>query len=113
MTDFAFHAKNMRPTESIGKKFKSYIDSQEPYRIYSAPPALDGLDPKLFTLEILKNDPDFIQLVQEEEKKGFKILLSLPKEGVPVVLGKDTIEFLKSKNGKRVLRKLAKNKPEE
>ena len=49
-------------------------------------------------------------MVMEEQKNGYKVLLELPKE-IPILAGKDTIEFLASVNGKRILRGLAKNNP--
>lgn len=63
-------------------------------------------------LDLLKNDLDFMKMIKEEESKGYKILIELPPHGIPILAGKDTQEFINSKNGKRVLRGLAKNKLE-
>jgi hypothetical protein len=52
-------------------------------------------------------------MVQEEESKGFKVLIELPSDGIPVFPSKDTIEFMASKNGKRVIRGLAKENDKE
>jgi hypothetical protein len=56
---------------------------------------------------MLKKDPEFMKMVQEEEKKGYKILIDIPRE-LPLFPGKDTMDFINSKNGKRILRSLAK-----
>lgn len=105
VTDIALHTAKKTPTSSIGKKVQKAFETMEPGRVYA--PIHNGE----LTIELLKQDPDFVKLVQDEEAKGYKVLISLPKGGIPVVPGKDTIEFMSSKNGKRVLRGLAKKKP--
>jgi hypothetical protein len=113
VTDIALHTAKKTPTSSIGKKVQKAFETMEPDRIYAPieKSALTGNGE--ITLELLRQDPDFVKLVQDEEAKGYKVLISLPKGGIPVVPGKDTIEFINSKNGKRVLRGLAKGKREE
>lgn len=106
ITDIALHTAKKAPTASVGKKMLKAFETMEPDRVYI--PIAKGE----FTLEFLRHDPDLLALVKEEEAKGYKVLLSIPKD-LPLALGKDTIEFLKSKNGKRVLRGLAKKKCEE
>ncbi len=61
-------------------------------------------------LNMLTFDDDFVRMVQEAEADGYKVVIGVPKTGIPVVLGSDTQEFIQSKNGKRVLRGLAKEK---
>ncbi|MEZ4211115.1 MAG: hypothetical protein R3B39_02405 [Candidatus Paceibacterota bacterium] len=70
-------------------------------------------DRKTFALELLKRDPDFLKMIQKEQSQGYRVLIQLPKDGIPMVAGDDTIEFLKSKNGKRLLRGFEKENIEE
>ena len=55
-------------------------------------------------------DPHMLEYVKAEESKGYKIVIQFPKDGLPVHLGKDAQEFIKSKKGKRILRRLDKEK---
>ena len=113
ITDIQLHATPKRPTPSVGKKVRMSFETNEPDRIYSHIEKTKISDKKAYVLDLLKMDPDFVKMVQEEEAKGFKILIELPSEGIPILVGKDTIEFMKSKNGKRAIRGLAKEKNEE
>lgn len=111
LTDLKLHTMSKRPTPSFGKKVREAFQHSTPGRVYNTlPKPMVPTNDNSFILEILKLDPDFMSMIQEEEAKGYKVLISVPKEGVPVLLGEDTIEFLESKNGKRLLRKLDKNK---
>jgi hypothetical protein len=111
LTDLKLHTAPKRPTPSFGKKVREAFQQNTPGRVYNTlPKPMVPTNDNSFILEILKLDPDFMSMIQEEEAKGYKVLISVPKEGVPVLLGEDTIEFLESKNGKRLLRKLDKNK---
>lgn len=115
ITDIALHTAKMPPTTNVGRKIQQSLAKNKPGRIYSPiqqPPDV-GNDRMSFILDLIKQDPKLVKMVQEEEENGYKILISIPKEGVPVVAGKDTQEFIKSKNGQRVLRGLAKNKSKE
>lgn len=108
LTDISFHSSKRQPTKSIGKKVRQAFERDEPGRFYG-----------LMTQELVKSgnlvkaiseyiarDLDFLKMVQEEEKKGYKILLELPKDRIPFRLGGDTVEFLQSKNGQRIVRYL-------
>lgn len=110
LTDVALHTSTKRATPSHGKKIAKSFDRMEPGRVYSPidknPIAPDGS----INLNAIKFDEEFIRMVQEAEAEGYKVLLGVPKGGMPVVPGSDTVEFMKSKNGKRVLRRLAKEK---
>jgi hypothetical protein len=111
LTDLKLHTAPKRQTPSFGKKVRESFQKNTPGRIYDhLPKPLEIQNDHSFILRALQFDPDFVKMVQEEEAKGFKILIGMPKEGVPVLLGEDTIEFLDSKNGKRLLRKLDRNK---
>lgn len=110
ITDLTLHTSNKRPTISFGKEMKKVLTSDEPGRVYGTiHGSYDHNDKKVLILDILKQDPEFIAMIREEEKNGYKILLHLPSQGVPILAGKDTLEFMNSRNGKRVLRGLAKS----
>lgn len=111
LTDLKLHTAPKRQTPSFGKKVRESFQNNTPGRIYDhLPKPLEMQNDNSFIFRALQFDPDFMKMVQEEEAKGYKVLIGMPKEGVPVLLGEDAIEFLDSKNGKRLLRGLDKNK---
>lgn len=113
VTDFTFHTSAKRPAISFVEKIKEMFKFKKPARIYGPITYQDTPDPNkrnLFTLNFLNQDPDFIKMVKEEENNGYKILIELPAEGVPILAGEDTKEFASSIRGKRILRRLAKEK---
>lgn len=112
ITDIAVHTTQTRPTASVGNKIALAFKKKAPGRIYglmdkdkavASPP-----ERKAALIEAMKHDPSFLQMVQEEERNGYKVLLELP-ESIPVMFGADTVEFIASVNGKRILRGLAKS----
>ena len=110
ITDIALHTTKKRPTPSHGKKLMESFATKEPGRIYSPIEQCAVSADGSFDLNLLALDEDFVRMVREEEAKGYKVLIGTPKRGIPIVPGDDTIEFMQSKNGKRVLRGLAKEK---
>ena len=110
ITDIALHTTNMEATSS-GKKIKQAFQKNAPGKLYS--PIYNQDKHENATLTLLKSDPEFMQFIQDEEAKGYKILLSVPKKGIPIVPGKDTVEFMKSRKGKRILRKLERKRTME
>lgn len=113
ITDLTLHTNNMRPTQKVAKKIGDAMEKQEPGRIYSNIEKQDDTELHSITMTLLRNDPEFVKMVQEEERKGYKILISFPKTGIPMLLGKDAKEFIDSTKGKRILRHLAKKKSQE
>ncbi len=113
ITDLQLHTAPKTPTPSVGKKAQKAFEAEKPDRIYSKIDKTAVSDDRTFTLELLKMDPDFVRMVQEEEAKGYKVLIAFPNKGIPVVPGKDTVEFMNSKNGKRIIRGLAKKNGKE
>lgn len=108
ITDIALHANPKQPT-SIGKKLRQAFKSMKPGRIYGAiEPVAPSSEKKLAIVGLLQNDPELLKYIQEQERNGYKVLLDIPKE-IPIVAGKDTIEFIASVQGQRILRRLAKN----
>lgn len=110
ITDIMLHTAVKR-SSSAGKKIKEAMETGNPGRVYSPlkPKVIDD-EQKTIAIQILQNDPEFIQMVHDYEAEGFKVLLSFPKEGIPVFIGEDTKDFIESTKGKRVLRRLAKEK---
>lgn len=110
ITDIAFHSTEKQPTKSIGRKIKQAFQENKPGRFYGlkTQEMMEGGNLAAIIHDYVQQDPNFIKMIQEEKKKGYKILLALPKEGIPFKLGDDTVEFLRSKNGQRVVRSLNK-----
>ena len=110
LTDIAFHTSNKRPTKAIGKKIKQSFEQNKPGRFYGIKPqeVMEGGDFPTLINNLVKNDPNFVKMIQEEEKRGYKVLLELPEGGVPMIPGPDTIEFLNSKKGQRIMRNIHK-----
>ncbi len=110
LTDIKLHTTPKRPTSFV-KKVRESFQNNTPGRIYNPLPENLALqDDDSFDLEQLRHNQDVMRMVREEEAKGYKVVIAIPKKGIPVFPGEDTIEFLNSKNGKRILRKLDKNK---
>lgn len=59
---------------------------------------------------MIKQDLNMLVMIKKYNQQGKRVFLRFPKEGVPVFPGKDTLEFINSKNGKRVIRGIANNK---
>lgn len=108
ITDIHLHSSIRRSTVSVGEKVKESFEQGTPGRFYGFKTQelneKSGFD-EIMT-DFIKQDPELVKMVQEEEKNGYKILFSFPTEGIPVKLGVDTSEFINSKNGKRIIRKL-------
>jgi len=106
ITDIALHSSDRQPTKSIGKKIKQAFALKKPGRLYGFKIQKPTDKPGYFesVIDLVQKDPELMRVIQEEEKNGYKILLGLPKGGIPIVLGKDAEEFINSKNGQRVIR---------
>ncbi len=112
LTDIQLHTRSM-PQSSIGKNFKKSIETNTPGRVYSPikNPQVDDNNFKLTILDFAKNYPELSKAIFDYQNQGYKVLIKFPKDGLPVFAGKDTVEFIKSKNGQRIVRGLAKDKP--
>lgn len=110
ITDIMLHTAVRRAPSSVSQKIKESLENGEPGRTYSSLEKPSHEDQKTFAIQILKTDPDFTRMVQGYEDQGYKIVLSFPKGGIPIFAGEDTKQFLKSKNGKRFLRGIEKEK---
>lgn len=109
VTDIQYHSSVKRPTKSIGKVANKNQESLTPYRAYTE--AKDWNVPreeqKKMIIEMLQNDPSYIEFIKKQEQLGYKVLLEIP-DPIPLKLGNDMEEFLNSKKGKRIVRWLAK-----
>lgn len=112
VTDLSLHTKEFAPSSSVGKKLVRALSKNEPTRVYMQTTGDLEVD-KLAIQHKIATDPEFTALVQETNATGHKVFFHFPKGGTPIQLGKDTTEFFNSRNGKRVLRGLAKKKTEE
>ena len=108
ITDTAVHTAAKTPTPSLGKKIEKAFEANEPSRLYFSVDPLLLLNGRDYILNQLQRDSSFKKMVQGEEARGWKVVISIPNGGIPVGLGKDAVEFLNSKNGKRILRAVAK-----
>ena len=112
VTDMSVHTKDFSATPSVGKKIVRAMDKKEATRVYMQ--STGDLEKDKDTIQDkIENDPELIELVRETEANGGKVFFAFPKGGAPTKFGNDAQEFFKSKNGKRVLRGLAKDKPAE
>ncbi len=112
VTDMSLHTKDFAPTPSAGNKIVRAMNKKEATRVYVQ--STGDLEKDKDTInEKIENDPELIKLVRETNANGGKVFFSFPKGGAPTKLGNDAEQFMKSKNGKRILRGLAKDKPAE
>ena len=106
ITDITLHSSKRQPTKSVVEKIKKSFSTDKPSRLYGF--KIDEFKGKKnadeVIIDIIQRDPKLFNYIQEERKKGYGILLRIPEEGVPVILGDDALEFIGSKNGKRILR---------
>lgn len=107
LTDITLHTARKQLSSSISQKVKKTFKTGKIERVYSPVEELSDSKVKIFIIDMLKKDPEFMKMIQEEEKNGYKILINIPKE-LPLFPGKDTMDFINSKNGKRILRSIAK-----
>ena len=108
ITDLHLHTNSNRPTLSVGKKFEESFETHAPGRFHNSFKKHEVEEKTgAFSFEI-DLGPDFRRMVEEEKAKGYKVIFKLPEGGAPVFLGKDAEEFMVSKKGKRILRRLDK-----
>lgn len=107
ITDIALHSTIKQPTKAIGKKVKQSFEQNKPGRFYGFKIQELLQNESIYSIlnSYFRQNPDFLKMIQEEEKNGYKILLSLPSKEIPIKLGDDTINFIESKNGQRIVRK--------
>ena len=112
ISDLQLHSRE-RITPSVGKKIQQAFQSGNPDRLYfplpKPPVSEQGVQTFQFSIDL---DPETLKMIKDEEAKGNTVSFELPPGGAPVFLGKDTVQFIESKNGQRLLRKLDKKNNE-
>ncbi|TXH01631.1 MAG: hypothetical protein E6P95_01460 [Candidatus Moraniibacteriota bacterium] len=113
LTDVQLHT-NVRPTKSIGGVVERSIDYKKPGRINSPlkKPSESDIATKSIpiTLPFLMEDPSLKQAIHKYQQQGYRVMLKMPKEGLPIYLGKDAVDFMKSTTSRRLLRKIKRDK---
>lgn len=109
ITDITLHTEPKNPTTSIGKKIMEALRWNKPGRIYGSVDNSTTPSPaqQVLTIDLIKKDPKLLEVIREQEKNGYRVLLSIPKQ-LPILAGSDTKEFIKSTKGQRLLRWLAR-----
>ena len=107
LTDFKLHS-NARTTQSVSKTIERSVESSQPGRIFSSMSNLRVLENNTvqFSMPIF-NPEELKPLIQQYQQQGKRVFVLKPKS-LPVFPGKDTVEFINSKKGKRILRMLSK-----
>ena len=113
LTDIQLHS-NARLTQSVGGAIRRSIENNKPGRIFSS---LDkrqesSVDQNSleFSMPFVMNDPVLKQTIHDYQKQGYRVMIQMPKSGLPIHLGKDAVDFMNSTRGKRILRKMKKDK---
>jgi len=108
LTDIQLH-RNADKTDSPGKRVEHAIDNNKPGRIRQKLLVKEGniIQTPFFDT----NDPSLQAMVRKYQQQGKRVFIQKPpKEGLPVFLGDDAVQFMNSKKGKRILRKINKDK---
>lgn len=109
LTEIQLHT-NARPTQSVGGAIQRSIEHNKPGRIFSSleKPQESSTSIKVkFPFEM--NDPVLKQTIHDYQTQGYRVMLKVPKSGLPMYLGKDGVDFMNSTRAKRILRKIKKD----
>jgi len=114
LTDIQLHS-NARISKSTGDVIDRSIKNNKPGRIFSPLKNQTSSTDNKMTFEIPFNmqDPSLHKMIADYQKQGYRVMIKKPTSGLPILLGKDAQEFMESKNGKRILRGIAKRKDKE
>ena len=115
ITDITLHGNNKRPTENQGKKLVKSMEKNEPTRTFHKLEQVEQTDENTLAtksnmLGFLNNDPYFTDYVKKEQAKGVTVILQLPEDGIPMLLGKDAQEYIAGIKGNRQHRRTQKKK---
>lgn len=99
ITDIKLHGNQKRPTLKQGKKIVQALEKSKPVRTYHHHVDMTKIDEstvtsKLDILGFLNDDPHFDAYVKKAQAAGKDVLLAFPKDGVPIYLGDDAVEFM-------------------
>ncbi len=113
LTDIQLHS-NARPTQSVGGAIRRSIENNKPGRIFSSlekkQESVTDQNSIEFSMPFVMNDPVLKQTIHDYQKQGYRVMIQISKSGLPIHLGKDAVDFMNSTRGKRILRKIEKNK---
>ncbi len=113
LTDIQLHS-NARPTQSVGGAIRRSIENNKPGRIFSSlekkQESVADQNSIEFSIPFVMNDPVLKQTIHEYQQQGYRVMIQMPKSGLPIHLGKDAVNFMNSARGKRILRKIKKDK---
>ncbi len=109
ITDIALHTTTKRQS-SVGYKVKKAFETNSPDRCYF-PMELSKYSKNTLSIpHLLDKDEKFKEFVLDQQRQGYKVCVELEHTtNIPIYLGKDTLEFMESRNGKRLSRGLVKN----
>ena len=100
ITNFQLHTAEPRKPQSIGRVVERSIRSKQEQRAYTTD-IQEGQNNLRFTFRNVELE----RIVAKAKAEGKTVRFFVPKGGIPVLLGNDTVEFLK---GKRWAEHLAK-----
>jgi hypothetical protein len=113
LTDIQLHS-NARPTQSVGGAIRRSIENNKPGRIFSPIEKKEklGTDQNSIkiTMPFVMDDPVLTKAIYDYQQQGYRVMIRVPETGLPVYLGKDAENFMNSTKGKRILRKIKKDK---
>jgi hypothetical protein len=113
VTDIQVHTSSFR-TSDFKKTVEKSTNKQEGGRLYSTFSRETNQMISVFEDGVIKSTLPYLDqtqltsLVKKYELEGKRVYLSIPK-GLTLSPGKDAIEFMNSKNGKRLARGMNKN----
>lgn len=101
ITNLQLHVTEPRKPSSVGRVIERSIQSKKEHRAYSTDiKKMDG-----DTFRLIFHNPEIEKIIEKAEKEGKKVRFIMPKDGIPVYLGKDASEFIKSKRWQEILKK--------
>lgn len=110
LTDLTMHTTNTPATTNAGKVVERSFRSNKPGRFVPANIEYEPTSDGKFHIKMdsLQNNTDFQRYVAQQRQRGIDVRITVPAN-LPIYAGNDTQEFINSKNGKRLLKGLAKN----
>ena len=103
ITDFTLHAQTPCNPLSFARGVQKTITNGKPGRTYHSN-AIKSFDPETGVMEfVIPFDKGLAEVVQKAEARGKKIRFFVPKDGIPIYLGKDAVEKLEALKRQGVL----------
>lgn len=108
LTDIQLHLST-DITQNPIKRVENAVKYDKEERIYQSLSQSSSVNGIIQTPFFNENDPELKKLVKKYNEQGKRVFILKPKSGLKVKLGSDVEEFINSKKGKRLLRKLNKD----